>query len=400
MIQKYGMFTMTFVVIFLILLVKCKNNINELKIPIINIKVEAIAETMLSESFNDIKYIKLEMQGDNALIGRIDKILIERDTIFIFDRITKSVNIFDIRGRLLYSIKNLGHGPGEYENPLDFIVDFDEKTIEIYDSGKRSILKYNLSNGSYKETLNIGLWFVLFEKIDESTYILQTRKKYNLLDDKELTYDVLIINKKGEVLQKFFPYDPKLKSNNMAMDLLKVFTKTNNEILISKMLLNNIYSYSNTDKNIKPKYYVDYHGNDASEKLKSKETQDLLKIFSDKSNFALMHTIYGETEKYIYFTFGYKSFIEMPGYRPVKPCMAFYDKKTGKTLLYSNIVNDIDGFEIVPPVGVYKNWLVSYVYTEEIHDKALKVSSSEMKYILDKSPKHGNPVIVLFKLNK
>ena len=51
---------------------------------------------------------------DEALIANIDKIDIKNNRIYIMDRHAKSVYVYDMNGKYLNRINNIGQGPGEY----------------------------------------------------------------------------------------------------------------------------------------------------------------------------------------------------------------------------------------------------------------------------------------------
>lgn len=67
-----------------------------------------------------------------SLIDKVDKIIFYNDKIFIMDKkISKAIFVFDLQGKFLFKISNIGKGIGEYITLTDFIVNNDN--VEIYD---------------------------------------------------------------------------------------------------------------------------------------------------------------------------------------------------------------------------------------------------------------------------
>jgi len=69
------------------------------------------------------RYIKLDNSKDDFLIGKIDKVRIVNDKIFILDKRQRALIAFDITGKGLCKIGEQGRGPHEYLRIHDFDVD-------------------------------------------------------------------------------------------------------------------------------------------------------------------------------------------------------------------------------------------------------------------------------------
>jgi hypothetical protein len=74
----------------------------------------------LSTIADKIDYIQLET-NDSCLIGKIKKSRITKSGVYISDG--EKILRFDLKGKFLNKIGNVGRGPGEYINILDFFVD-------------------------------------------------------------------------------------------------------------------------------------------------------------------------------------------------------------------------------------------------------------------------------------
>lgn len=96
---------------------------------------------------SDIKFIKLETK-ENNMIGNIYKMLITNDRIIIADKFnSKSVHLFDISGKHISKLSNLGNGPHEYLNITDIDIT-PSGLIAIKDNYKDILLYYNM-NGDF-----------------------------------------------------------------------------------------------------------------------------------------------------------------------------------------------------------------------------------------------------------
>ncbi len=100
---------------------------------------ENCADTLL---FKSTKFVKLET-GDDSQIRNINRVLTDDHKLFIFDRLRKSVFIFEDTGKFLYSINTIGLGPGEYRELYDVCLDTATKRLILYCDVPYKFLIYN-----------------------------------------------------------------------------------------------------------------------------------------------------------------------------------------------------------------------------------------------------------------
>ena len=99
---------------------------------------------------SDIKFIKLETK-ENNMIGNIYKMLITNDRIIIADKFnSKSVHLFDISGKHISKLSNLGNGPQEFLNITDIDIT-PSGLIAIKDNYKDILLYYNMDGEFVKK---------------------------------------------------------------------------------------------------------------------------------------------------------------------------------------------------------------------------------------------------------
>jgi hypothetical protein len=68
--------------------------------------------------------------NDNVLIGNIDELEMRNNRIYIMDRLSQSIYIFDMEGKCLGRKRAIGQGPGEYSN-LSYMTVTDSSIIVI-----------------------------------------------------------------------------------------------------------------------------------------------------------------------------------------------------------------------------------------------------------------------------
>ena len=94
----------------------------------------------LNEIANRIDYIQLETTPE-SLIGRIGKIQIKDNKMYILDELTESILVFNISGQFIRRIGTKGRGPGEYISIRDFALC--DSVILVRDAGQSKVILYD-----------------------------------------------------------------------------------------------------------------------------------------------------------------------------------------------------------------------------------------------------------------
>jgi hypothetical protein len=91
--------------------------------------------------------------NERSKIGSIDKIEIIDNEIYIMDQmVARSLFVFDLKGKFIRRVGQVGKGPGEYLNIIDFTVDAKENSIFVLTYGK--ILKYS-KNSKFIKSIDV-----------------------------------------------------------------------------------------------------------------------------------------------------------------------------------------------------------------------------------------------------
>ncbi|MDL2245694.1 6-bladed beta-propeller [Parabacteroides sp. OttesenSCG-928-J18] len=142
-----------------------------------------------------LKEIPLETTSE-CLIGRIGK-LIKRNGIYHIASDDKVIHSFDGNGRFLYALDQVGNGPGEYVQFMDFDVYQDNNGVpELWLSDMKKIKIYRLTDQEWIYTSSIDFDFVVhkFHPIDENRLLLVTGQ-----NEQTLT----VTDRNGTVLQTY-----------------------------------------------------------------------------------------------------------------------------------------------------------------------------------------------------
>jgi hypothetical protein len=119
------------------------------------INLDSIEESKVaffSYLFKSVKTIILETT-DESVIGKVGHVQVFDNYIFLMDgKPPSKLFVFNMEGKFIRIIGDVGYGPGEYILPNDFTIDPQKKEIYILDAHRR-VLKYTIE-GEYITTIN------------------------------------------------------------------------------------------------------------------------------------------------------------------------------------------------------------------------------------------------------
>jgi len=291
--------------------------------------IKELEEINLSTFFENINTVILE---DSELIGRVNKMYILKDSIFILDRVVaKSLLVYNKKGEFLKKIGAIGQGPGEYILPFDFSININEGLIYLLDSYSQRINIYDVNTCEYIESIKLNddkrriFQIELYNNqlYSDAHFLIPSTNNYLLqeLDDRSgITKDkwLNIYNYNHGWSEIFFPgHSPFYKNNDGEVKYVELFMDTVLSI----------------DNEIKP-YLV----------LKSKNwvssdyIQSLSGLEADQKYNSLLQTDYiynlhnyMECKDIIYFEYEYGP----------RTKYVFYNIKSGRSFITNKLNNDI-----------------------------------------------------------
>lgn len=250
------------IIFYLIFCVSCSNESHFSKVEL-NSKLEVISIENINyfKSFNvdsiysDMSYV-IPKTSDFNRIGSYDKVVIEDSLIYVMDKkYTHSILCFDFSGNTIFKLSKLGHGPAEYREIRDFIVDVDKETLEVLDFGGRRIKKYNYKTGDYLREIRLPSFDVsyeAFEKLDDY-YIVSHGANCGFNSQ---CGDLSLVDSSFNILQTYIPVDKYLNTSNYKGS--NHFFKNKDLIYFKEVYNDTIYQIDLETGIAEYKYFVDF----------------------------------------------------------------------------------------------------------------------------------------------
>ncbi len=347
-----------------------KDTNNEVQITISSDKLK------LSNLVAEMEIVPLET-NENCLVGNISKLMFYDNKVFILDRfVSKGLFVFDAKGRFLYRVGKVGRGPGEFNTPIDFTIDWNKKELLILDNPSRLIF-YDIT-GEYK-----GKTIDLLRDKGGTFSIVKTKNGYATIAGSREDHLKLLDNNFNYV-NSFFPFlNPDIDGGIYPNPLQVV---DDDLVLYRKYCDNTVYRIEK-DTILPYKRFVFPFGNIKYQDLKSdtnfkeiKNSYFLIKNFISSSN--QIYLVFRKKQDYYIAFFGSKS-------------------SKIKAFKFSNFENDItfDSYCSVFGIDRTNNRFIWGSSPERIN-KAIKEKNIILK---ENSPLKGlnaedNPVLLFTKM--
>lgn len=348
------------------------------------IVIDEIKKSRNDSIIKDFKYIKLET-NDDCLVGAIDKILF-RNNIYILDKkIAKSLFVFNLSGRFLFKLRNIGKGPGEFISINDFDIDVNGN-IYILDIYGKKIINFD-SQGEYLKEIKLNFYSHSFCYLGLDQFVLNQ----NDLSDNVFN---IIYWKNGVSEKKYFPYRKSIDDKQGFHTVEYRIHHSRNSIMYCPKYTHILYNIAT--EGISEKYIFNFGQKKEIplDYLKSISFRDQIDYLMNSDVVWYLDNFY-ETEKVVSFTFMYKQ----------RKWTIFYSKETSKYELYDclpciGMKNNILGN--LYPLGVFENQFIAKIDFSQI--VSLKKNPESILYkenlqLLNSLTTFPNPVLVLYELN-
>jgi hypothetical protein len=139
-------------------------------------------------------FIHLETT-DECLIKKIDKIVFDKNKIFVLDcGGNNKILVFDRHGKFMYTVGKIGQGTGEYRTACDFCLDVQNKMIYIICERSR-IMQYNY-NGDFVKQIKMDFYAENIEYSNKHFYFIGNQLDF---------YNLVITDSEIKIIDKFFP---------------------------------------------------------------------------------------------------------------------------------------------------------------------------------------------------
>ena len=351
----------------------------------------AMEEIQPAYGFSKSELIPLEL-NDRSLVGAIDKIIVEKDKIYLLDKeITKSVLCFSTAGNFLFNINRLGEGEGEFSKPFDLNL-FNE-SLQILDIIQNKVLVFDLE-GNFKEEKAIPFeeQIVNFFPINQdlTAYHMDGRSFgseetdfIKVFDNRDATISIQGVSDIGSTDAYQVPIEFSGHAGNVRF--LHAWTDT-------------IFKIS--EKGIEAEYILNFGSDRLTKEIKKLPLMDMRKyIMENPYVFNAANLV--ENEEYLSFQWtrskaGYANSED-------QTYVSYFKKSTAALSHFPLSVNWLGSVNLQGPIYGAEDWFFAYMDYEEWNG----LSETHRQDLIKQNPNvntgfldAGNPIIVKYRLKE
>jgi len=333
-----------------------KNNVLK-KIIIKKIRNKKIIH--IQDIITDYKFIQLE-NDTNARIVKINRLIFCCNKIFIFDSEQNTLFIFNDNGDFFNKIDNIGRGPDEYLQIIDFSVLKDKKSIFLLVSKgyRQSLFEYNLDKVELINKYNISF---------TGEYMISYNGNIHIYTDyytcNRLGYNIYVLSSQGKIIKKLEPFK-KRKYNASSFLPENTFFINNKRLFYRPIFSDTIFQFNGTG--FYPFLVIKYSDNYITEELSKMYRNEPIDVLIRKMNTYKYTSI---DNLLLYGEYAFFSYIENENDN-----MVFFDMKNNilyKPELEFNIYEGDNSFletYFFSPVTTTNSWLITTISPYELHD--------------------------------
>lgn len=216
---------------------------------------------------SDIRVIPLETTED-CLIADVSRIFMSDGRIYVYDKQSKGVYIFDMSGKYIDRVYSIGAGPGEYTDISDAFVD--GNNIFITDYYTNRILVYDLDGRFVRDFKTEGFFSNMIFVNGSRLFSVNVASK----SQDGNTYQLFSSDKYGRDVEKYIPYD-KNDIYTSVNGLYCYSTTSYDDALFLTHVDDIVYRIKNGK--VTPAYKLDFAGKHLPYELKSKNPLEMIR---------------------------------------------------------------------------------------------------------------------------
>jgi hypothetical protein len=189
--------------------------------------------------FSSCKIVPLET-NDSCLIGRINKVILWQDRIFILDHYqTASVFIFDGSGKWINTISRRGQGPDDYADLTDMFFDEQEQLLYLVCRFNQKLMLFDKNGQLQKQEKlpGIRLWYM--EKTPEG-YVACAN---NASTPPSYNSNIYTLSSDLKIQSRHFEIPKEWEYNSLGSSTM--FAKYKSDVYYFPPLNNTVYRISN-----------------------------------------------------------------------------------------------------------------------------------------------------------
>jgi len=345
-----------------------------------NISIKQHADSVIKEYF----YLPLQTDS-NCLIGRVDKLFINNDRIYITDAQTNCIYVFKKDGSFDFKICRKGAGPGEYDEIMDADLLDPSNQIAILSTNMRKVIFYDSYSGEFIKEVKMNFGAIAIAESGHDKYLFDCKYK---MDYANGNFSLVVADSSFKVKKGYFPLI------NYPSTERTPFTKYNGRIYYCSNYSYDVFAYLNDT--LTKKYTIDF----GNKKLNMSDLPDDLFTsrgviekriipFLDHKKFskylrsrdiAYHITSFLESKSFIRFNFVYQGRVGN----------AIINKKNGHIKTYLTIEQG-DEFCFDNIKTVFENYFVGTVNADFLVEAMNRLTNENQKNNIMKDLKLSNP---------
>ena len=346
------------------------------------VMVEFGAFTEISDSqlIKQYRFVRLET-NDSCLLGAIDQIQVFGNKIYILDSYqTKSIYVFDDRGKYLNRLEGNRRGPGEFFMPLCFAIDPTDSSLLVKDHQQSALFRYALKDLTFVDKIKTEEYPVSFGVLPGQEALV-----FYYPDRGNNVCQLRITDKKGQFLRELLPVDPKSKVLHGPGQNFYVYDK---KLHVFPHFCNTIYSITSDSTTQRYHFYFgDYYFPD--DELFKKKKYDSQAIMSEVMNnpYVRLMSPY-ETDEHLLVKYYVKQQV----------LLGVYNKKKHSVFnLNPEMITDSLHFGSFPmPIGSNRNEFIGQL-TFDAQQKN-RIMIPELQGLMEDYSEDSNPILIFYSL--
>lgn len=323
------------------------------------------------------KFIPLET-NDSCLIAYVNEAVFTSSRIFIIDTQNR-VYAFDISGKFIAQVCEVGDAPGDCSIPKSLHVDEEKQELIVADIGKAKLLYFDLNTLAYKQGRQMDYfgecaWFPDGDIVWVSGGSFETPKREK--------YRVKFTDSEGNLKKYDMPvsYEPQYTFSSGTY-----FYTLNGNVYLNLPFTSTIYKMD--EDGCEEAYTISVEGHTFA-------PMDWLKANAEENYYRAI------TKSDYINTFNVKEtdhFISLVFLERGKPYVGFYNKETEESILYEGVdfmeKTSLEGIGKV--ITTHGNYFLSVIESDALLEQG--TSNEELREIASKLEPESNPILCLFK---
>ncbi|MDR1370162.1 MAG: 6-bladed beta-propeller [Dysgonamonadaceae bacterium] len=377
-----------FLLISSVLIVSCKNSNQNTNNIIDGRNTKELIVDQSIQICEDEDYFKecvpvfLETNS-NSLIKKIDKIMLDDDFLFVFDRSMNNVVIFNKNGDYISRISSVGIGQGEYKQLTDVCIDPVKKQIVLCPDYPNKLMFFDYS-GNFLHEKSIKELYREIVMIDEHFYLLRS------MPHKDKENPCFLSRIDNDTFGEDCFFTPPTISDSPFFDFGHLLTRGKSDVFFTTRYNNSIYKI--TPEKIEKAYNIDFKSENLPDKYNTKDiaAEDLKEISSPGSPYVYSISEVNDNSGYLSFKTNKPGFYI---YKKSDERLTFFNSlHISQYEIYSGRMQHIENAENIIAFLIDPGFLMQFKKVAE--EKNISISQQTLEFI-NKVKSDDNPIVFL-----